>query len=38
LWLEWPGVRICDLLLGLPLSQARWDDHLDKAVEQLGQS
>jgi hypothetical protein len=27
-WLEEPGVRICDLLFGLPPSQARWADHL----------
>jgi hypothetical protein len=28
---ERPGVRICDLLLGLPPDQARWADHLDEA-------
>jgi hypothetical protein len=33
--LERPGMRICDLLLGSPLSQARWADHLDKAVGRL---
>jgi hypothetical protein len=34
--LEWPGVRICDLLLGPPLGQARWVDRLGKAVGRLG--
>jgi hypothetical protein len=34
--LERPGVRICDLLLGLPLGQARWADRLDEATRQLG--
>jgi hypothetical protein len=35
--LERPGVRICDLLLGLPLGLARWVDRLDEAVGQLGE-
>jgi hypothetical protein len=35
-WLKWPGTRICDLLLGPPLGQARWTDHLDGATRQLG--
>jgi hypothetical protein len=35
--LERPGVRICDLLLGLPLGLARWADRLDEAVGQLGE-
>jgi hypothetical protein len=26
--LEGSGMRICDLLFGLPPSQARWADHL----------
>jgi hypothetical protein len=29
--LEGPGVRICDLLLGPPPSQARWGDHMAEA-------
>jgi hypothetical protein len=31
-WLERPGVRICDLLLGPSPDQARWADRLDEAV------
>jgi hypothetical protein len=31
-WLERSGVRICDLLLGPPLSLAQWADHLDEAT------
>jgi hypothetical protein len=34
--LERSGVRICDLLLGLPLGQARWAGRLDEATRQLG--
>jgi hypothetical protein len=34
--LEWPGVRIFDLLLGLPSGPARLADLLDKAARQLG--
>jgi hypothetical protein len=34
--LEWPSVRICDLLLGPPLGQARWADRLGKVVRRLG--
>jgi hypothetical protein len=30
--LKGPDARICDLLLGLPLSQARCGDHLDQAI------
>jgi hypothetical protein len=30
--LEGPGVRICDLLLGLPLSQAWWANCLAEAI------
>jgi hypothetical protein len=33
--LEWPGVRICDLLLRPPPDQARWADRLDKATGRL---
>jgi hypothetical protein len=29
-------MRICGLLLGPPLSQPRWADRLDEAVEHLG--
>jgi hypothetical protein len=29
-------MRICDLLLGPPPSQARLADHLDEAIRQLG--
>jgi hypothetical protein len=36
LWLEWPGTRICDLLLGPTSSWAQLADHLDEAVRQLG--
>jgi hypothetical protein len=32
---EGPGVRICDLLLGPPPSQARWADHLAEATGRL---
>jgi hypothetical protein len=35
-WLEWPGLRICDLLLGPPSGRSRLADHLDQAVGQLG--
>jgi hypothetical protein len=31
-WHEGPGVRICNLLLGPPPSQARWVDHLARAA------
>jgi hypothetical protein len=34
--LEHPGIRICDLLLGPPLGQGRWVDHLGEAVRCLG--
>jgi hypothetical protein len=34
-WLEQPNARICDLLLGPPLNQARCADYLDEAVGQL---
>jgi hypothetical protein len=34
-WLEWPTVRICDILLGPPPGQARPADHLDEAIDQL---
>jgi hypothetical protein len=34
-WLEGPGVRICNLLLGSPSSQVRWADRLDEAAVQL---
>jgi hypothetical protein len=33
---EWPSMRICDLLLGLPSGLARLADCLDKVVGQLG--
>jgi hypothetical protein len=33
---ECPSMRICDLLLGPPLGQARWANHLDEAVGRLG--
>jgi hypothetical protein len=33
--LEWPPVRIYNLLLGPPPGQARLADHLDEAVRQL---
>jgi hypothetical protein len=35
-WLEQPGTRIYNLLLGPPLSQARLADLLDEATRQLG--
>jgi hypothetical protein len=35
LWLERPGMRICELLLGPPPSQARWADHLGEAAGRL---
>jgi hypothetical protein len=37
LWslLEQTGTRICDLLLGLPLGQARWADRLAEATGRL---
>jgi hypothetical protein len=31
-WLEWPGVRIWDLVLGPPFGRARWADRLDEAA------
>jgi hypothetical protein len=34
-WLQGPGTRICDLLLRLPPSQARWLDHLAEAIGRL---
>jgi hypothetical protein len=34
-WHEWPAVRIYDLLLGPPPSQAWLADRLDEAVRQL---
>jgi hypothetical protein len=34
-WLEQPNARICDLLLGPPLNQARCADYLDEAVGRL---
>jgi hypothetical protein len=34
-WLERPNARICDLLLGPPLYQARCADYLDEAVGRL---
>jgi hypothetical protein len=34
-WLEGLGVRIYDLLLGPPSSQARWADQLDEATGRL---
>jgi hypothetical protein len=37
-WLEWPNTKICDLLLGPPLVQARWADRLDEAAGWLGES
>jgi hypothetical protein len=36
LWLEQLGARIYDLLLGPPLGQARWADHLVEATGHLG--
>jgi hypothetical protein len=33
--LEWPTVRICDLLLGQPHSRVRLADRLDEAAGQL---
>jgi hypothetical protein len=35
LWLEEPGPKICELLLGPPPSQAQWTDHLAEAAGQL---
>jgi hypothetical protein len=34
--LERPSVRICDLLLGMPLGQAWWADSLGEAARWLG--
>jgi hypothetical protein len=34
--LEWPRMRICDLLLGPLSSRDRLADHLDEATGQLG--
>jgi hypothetical protein len=34
-WLEGSAVRIYELLLGPPPSQARWADHLAEAAERL---
>jgi hypothetical protein len=31
-WVEWPGVTICDFLLGLPSGRAQLTDHLDEAA------
>jgi hypothetical protein len=33
--LEWPGAKIYDLLLGLPLDQARWANRLNEATGRL---
>jgi hypothetical protein len=33
--LEKPGVRLCDLILGSPFSQARLADRLEEAAGQL---
>jgi hypothetical protein len=33
--LEHPFTRICDLLLGPPLSQARWADRPGEAIEHI---
>jgi hypothetical protein len=33
--LEWPTMRICDLLLGPPSGRARLVNHMDEATEQL---
>jgi hypothetical protein len=35
-WLEWPSVRIHDILHGPPLGRARLADCLNEAIEQLG--
>jgi hypothetical protein len=35
-WLEQPGMRICNLLLGPPPSRARLADRLDNAIGQRG--
>jgi hypothetical protein len=35
-WLEWPGVRIHDPLLGLPSNWAQLVNRLDEAAGQLG--
>jgi hypothetical protein len=34
-WLEWPGAKICELLLRPPPDQARVADHLDEAAIRL---
>jgi hypothetical protein len=34
-WVEGPSARTCDLLLGLPPSQAQWANRLAEAVGQL---
>jgi hypothetical protein len=34
-WLEGPDMKICALLVGSLVSQARWTDHLDEATEWL---
>jgi hypothetical protein len=34
--LEWPGMRICDLLLGPPPGWACLADHMDEIPRQLG--
>jgi hypothetical protein len=36
LQLERSSAWICNLLIGPPLGQARWADHLDKATGWLG--